>query len=60
MQTFVIRIYPQDDSGRPGRIEHVKSGSVSVFHSLDDVPGLIEDAIAGDALGERQDAGDDV
>ncbi len=45
VDTFVVRIYPSTGSNRPGRIEHVTSGSVLYFHSLDELPRAVEAAL---------------
>lgn len=45
MDTFVIRIYPDSGLGRPGRIEHVASGSVHFFHSLDEIADLLTEVL---------------
>lgn len=45
MDTFVIRVYPESGADRPGRIEHVASGSVRFFHSLDEIADVLADVL---------------
>ena len=46
MDTFVIRVYSESGRVRPGRVEHVASGGVRFFHTLDEVADVLSDLLA--------------
>ena len=45
METFIIRIYTDPGTARPGRAEHVASGAVRFFHALTEISDALEDLL---------------
>ena len=45
MDTFVIRVYSDAGAEWPGRVEHVGSGGVRLFHSLAELGNVVTDLL---------------